>query len=40
VPYGIWLEVRHSGKYAIIVPSLTVQGNEIMSTLKGLLERL
>lgn len=40
VPYGIWLEVRHSGKYAIIVPSLQPQGQEIMKTLNNLLERL
>lgn len=40
MPYGIWLETRFAGRYAIIVPSLTIQGKEIMSTLKNLLERL
>lgn len=27
VPYGIWLEVRWSGKYAIIMPTLNVIGH-------------
>lgn len=27
VPYGIWLEVRFSGKYAIIMPTLNIIGN-------------
>jgi len=40
VPYGISLEVRHSGRYSIIVPSLKVQGDQIMSTLKKLMETL
>lgn len=40
MPYGIWLETRFSGKYAIIVPSLNVQGKELMSTLSKILESL
>jgi len=30
MPYGIWLEIRWSGKYAIIVPTLQVMGPEVM----------
>lgn len=26
VPYGIWLEVRHGGRYQIIDPTIQVQG--------------
>lgn len=37
VPYGIWLEVRWSGKYAIIEPAIEDQGPRVMSSLKGML---
>lgn len=30
MPYGIWLEVRWSGKYAIIAPTLQVIGPDLM----------
>lgn len=30
VPYGIWLEVRWNGRYAIIQPTLVWQGNATM----------
>lgn len=40
VPYGIWLEVRFSGKYAIIAPTLQDQGPRIMSTLNNGMARL
>lgn len=33
VPYGIWLELRWSGKYAIITPSLAKWGPRVMGTL-------
>ena len=33
VPYGIWLELRWSGKYAIITPSLAKWGPKTMSLL-------
>lgn len=37
VPYGIWLEVRWAGKYAIILPSVQSSGRDIMALLdKGL----
>ena len=33
VPYGIWLELRWSGKYAIITPSLAKWGPRVMALL-------
>lgn len=32
VSYGIWLEVRWSGRYAIIVPTVANEGPEVMKT--------
>jgi hypothetical protein len=40
VPYGIWLEVRWSGKYAIIVPTIQEYGAKVMSALSKLLSKL
>jgi hypothetical protein len=37
VDYGIWLEVRWNGKYAIIVPTIIHMGNELMSELSMVL---
>lgn len=36
VPYGIWLEVRFSGKYAIIGPTLIYTGDLTMRLLGNL----
>lgn len=36
VSYGIWLEVAHDGQYAIIIPSLPVQGARVMAGLSQL----
>lgn len=40
VPYGIWLEVRWEGRYAIIVPTITHEGQELMQFIKGLLGKM
>lgn len=32
VPYGIWLEVRFAGRYAIIRPTIDHEGPELMKT--------
>lgn len=40
MPYGIWLEVRWSGRYAIIIPTIERFGPEVMIALRGLLGRL
>ena len=35
--YGIWLEVRFAGRYAIIMPSVLTEGGNLMKTLdKGM----
>jgi hypothetical protein len=34
VPYGIWLEVRWSGKYAVIDPTIQSQGRAMMAALE------
>jgi hypothetical protein len=31
VPYGIWLEVRFSGKYAIVTPAIPYWGPKVMT---------
>lgn len=36
VPYGIWLEVKYSGRYAIIMPTVNHEGPEVMKTVSGL----
>lgn len=38
VDYGIWLEVRWGGKYAIIIPTLETMGPELMSRFEGITE--
>lgn len=40
VPYGIWLEVRWSGKYAIIGPTIFWTGKLIISRLESSLMKL
>lgn len=40
VSYGIWLEIRWSGRYAIILPAVEQGGRELMTLLGTLLGRL
>jgi hypothetical protein len=40
VSYGIWLEVRWGGRYAIINPTIDVMGPRVMSQYNNLLARL
>lgn len=40
VPYGIWLEVRNSGRYEIIMPTVRNQGHRLMQSLNGLFGRM
>jgi hypothetical protein len=35
VPYGIWLEVRWAGRYAIIAPTLQHEGPQLMASIGG-----
>lgn len=38
VPYGYFLEVRWSGRYAIILPTIEVMGPEVMKSLENILK--
>lgn len=40
VPYGIWLEVRFSGRYAIIRPTIDREGPLVMQTVSQLYSRM
>jgi hypothetical protein len=40
MPYGIWLEVRWSGRYQIIVPSIQRGGEATLKRLNNVLGRL
>lgn len=40
VPYGIWLEIKNSGEYAIILPTIEVMGPEVMASIERILERI
>lgn len=40
VPYGIWLEVRFSGRNAIILPTIEEFGPRVMGTLQQILDRV
>lgn len=40
MPYGVWLEVRFSGRYAIIVPTITNKGPDVMRTIDKLMRKL
>lgn len=35
VPYGVWLEVRFAGRYAILEPTVRHEGVEVMKTLQA-----
>lgn len=40
MPYGIWLEVKNNGEYAIIVPTIQAEGRRIMVQMNKLVDRL
>jgi hypothetical protein len=40
VPYGIWLEVRFAGRYAVILPTIQAKGPQVMETATLLFSRL
>lgn len=40
VPYGIWLEVKNSGEYAIISPTIDHYGPIVMARLQRILDRV
>lgn len=40
VNYGIWLEIAHDRKYAIITPGMRIIGDKLMKDLQMLLNRI
>ncbi len=40
VDYGIWLELAHGKKYAILVPTVNLEGPRILEGLSNLLSRI
>lgn len=40
VPYGLWLEVKNSGEYATILPTIQAMGPEVMASLENILGRI
>lgn len=40
MPYGIWLEVRWSGKYGIIPEAVRSGGDQLMAMMAGLFSRI
>lgn len=39
VDYGIWLEIRWNGRYAIILPTMERKGSELLRKWDGILDR-
>lgn len=40
VDYGIWLEVRWGGKYAIIIPTIEAKGPELFDRMNNLISEI
>lgn len=40
VPYGVWLEVRWSGRYQILRPTVDHEGPELMRTVSTMYSRM
>lgn len=40
VTYGIWLEVAHDRKYAIITPMMRIAGEALLSDMRYLLDKM
>ena len=40
VDYGVWLELAHEKRYAIVEPTVRLDSNEIFQNLRGLLDRI
>lgn len=40
VPYGVYLELKNDGKFAIIIPTLEAVGPDVMASIDRLLERM
>lgn len=40
MPYGVWLEVKHDGQFAIITPTIQSEGKRIMKDVGKLLTKM
>lgn len=40
VYYGIWLEVAHSGQWAVITPAMRIVGAKVMADMRMLLDKM
>lgn len=40
VPYGIWLEIAHEKRYAILEPTVRLKANDALKGLKSLLNNI
>lgn len=40
MPYGVWLEIRNSGRYEIINPTIQLFGPRVMAHVRGLIGRM
>lgn len=40
VDYGVWLELAHEKKYAIVEPTVRLQSNEILKGLENFVDKL
>lgn len=40
VDYGVWLELAHEKKYAIVEPTVRLDSNELVQGLVGLIEKI
>ena len=40
MPYGIWLEIRHEGRFANIEPTVKEMGKQYMDALRGLFSKV
>lgn len=40
VPYGIWLEIRWAGQYAVIYPTVVHEGERIMAGMRRLIDKM
>lgn len=40
VTYGVWLETKESGRYAVITPAMRVLGDKLLADLGGIIDRM
>ena len=40
VDYGVWLEVRWGGKYAVILPTIEQKGPDVLDKMKFMMDRI